>query len=155
MTKTFKDYPVYDSSPFEYSGVHEVEYKKRIRKGQLIYTESGEVTDIMQYRESGVVTKDSLTYVKMYKAAINILPSLSKAAVSVLCQCLKKLKPNVGEFTIKQKEAVGVDGTLKYGRYYDGMGELLGYGIIAKGGHDKYYINTNLFFNGDRLKGKR
>lgn len=155
MAKTFKDYPVYESSPFEHLGVHEVEYKKRIKKGQLIYTETGEVTDIMQYKEAGAFTKDSLTYIKMYKSALGVLPSLSKAAVAVLCLCLKRLKPNAGEFVIKQKEATAADGTLKYGRYYDGMGELLEYGVIAKGGHDKYYINTNLFFNGDRLKGRK
>lgn len=155
MSKTFKDYPVYSSSPFEHTGIHEVDYKRRIKKGQLIYTDTGEVTDIMQYKESGTFAKDSLTYVKMYKAAINILPGLSKAAVSVLCICLKKLKPNNGEFTIKHKDAVVMDKALKYGRYYDGMSELLEYGVIAKGGLDKYYINTNLFFNGDRIKGKK
>jgi hypothetical protein len=155
MSKTFKDYPVYDASPFDHAGIHEVEYKRRIKKGQLIYTDTGEVTDIMQYKESGSFTKDSLTYVKMYKAAIGILPGLSKASVSVLCICLKKLKPNTGEFVIKHKDAVSMDGTLKYGRYYDGMSELLEYGVIAKGKLDKYYINTNLFFNGDRIKGKK
>lgn len=150
---TYKSYPSYEEAPFILQGVNEVIIKKVLDRGESISHVTGEVTPATWYKGGGVSLKDAKPYIKMFKEGQMVISELSHPANIILGMILTKLKPHANTVEIAQKEAVNKYKNLLGAGYYKGVCELLDYGVIAKTKRrNLFFINTNMFFNGDRVK---
>lgn len=150
---TFKEFPCYDKPPFDPEGVSEIKYKKKIDRGEFVSHESGEVLKATWWEDNGTKMVDRKSYIKLYKVGQVVLGQLSNAGLIVLLEVMARLKPHQDKVVIRQRDVVKKHKNLKGAGFYKGMCELLEYGALAKTTEQHtYFINSNMFFNGDRLK---
>lgn len=149
----FKEYPSYDKPPFDMDGLHEMTVKKKVGSGKLIPGDTGELMDAAWWGEEFVKIIDRKTYIKLFVEGQAVMSKLSSAGVLVMTEILSRLRPNTSSVRIRQAEVVGKHTNLKGAGFYKGMCELLQYGVIARSKEpNEYYINPNMFFNGDRTR---
>jgi hypothetical protein len=152
----YKEYPKYLTPPFDIEGLKEVKAKKRIDRGEFVSHDTGETFRASWWEEAGVKQVDSRLFLKVYKVGLVVLSHLSYPGLLVLIEIMNRLKPHSDKVELKQKEVVRKYKNLRGAGYYKGMCELLEYGVIAKSKEQGvFFINTNMFFNGDRLKWKK
>lgn len=149
----FKEYPSYGRPPFEMDGLHEMKVRKKAGIGKIVPDETGELMDAAWWTEEFIKIVDRKTYIKLFVEGQAVMSKLSYAGVIVLMEILEKLKPNTSVVRIRQAEIVEKHKNLKGAGFYKGMCELLQYGAIARAREpNEYFINPNMFFNGDRTR---
>lgn len=149
----YRDYPLYETAPFPIAGVTEVHKKVVVDRGETISHSTGEVVPSVWYKGGGVAFKDVRSYVKVFTPGLQVFAQLSYAGVIVLVEVLQRLKPHQNTFEMAQAEMVKKYRSLRGAQYYRGVCELLDYGVIARSKkRNVFFINVNMFFNGDRVK---
>ena len=79
---------------------------------------------------------------------------LSSPAIKIFALILKNLKYNAVEVTLGYRDVMREVGYTAKSAYYKGLSELLEKQFLYRkiGSDDTFFINVNLFFNGDRTK---
>ena len=146
-----KQFPVYRISPFESRGVEEkIVGKKEVFFREVSATTGEVIGDVpVTMRKLGkVVYHDSLAYIKVFKDGLVVLKQLEAPAREILFYMFGEMKPR------QEKIRLHYSAFPKLGkpRYYMGICQLLQLGAIARAGMNEFYINPNMFFNGDRTR---
>lgn len=152
----------YDSNPFIGSGAEYKRAKKRtvVKGGKLIVDqETGEYEEMAELVTTHEV--DGEQFVKLYTKELKLLFSLSPSAMKVLQVVLEQVQGAIGRdtillnMTIVEKYFSKVDAK-PVGRttFYRCVNEMISKGFIAPAtdSRDLFFINPNLFFNGDRVR---
>ncbi len=124
---------------------------------------SQESGDIMTNQEDGSLLKmvkvsgqrtwvsDPKSYIKLYTERIPELILLKTPAVKLFFHILATVKPKQDHIIISPVIVAKELGYNTTKRIHDGIKELIKIKIIAKTNkHTIYWINPNIFFNGDR-----
>lgn len=149
----YKEYPTFDEAPFDLKGIQEIVSKKVLDRGEMVSHTSGEVVDATWWKGGSKSLKDVKPYIKLFKEGQEVLKQLSFAGTLLFTYSMSKVKPHSNTVTIRQKDIIQKHKNLLGGGYYKGICELLDYGVLAKSKEPNvYFINTNMFFNGDRVK---
>lgn len=133
----------------------EVSARRRIIAGNspgtmMINATTGEVEANQVFAIQEKVDKH--TYTKMFGGMIKELFNLSPRGVKVFGYITTITKPNKDVVMFDMEEALEYTLYKKEQSVLHGLEELLNHGIIARTKkHYKYFINPNLFFNGNRL----
>ena len=154
--KGITSYDKLDKSPFmdELFEI-EVSARRKIIAGNspgsmMINAETGEVEANQVFAIQEKVDKQ--TYTKMFGGMIKELFSLSARGVKVFGYITTITKPNKDVVMFDMEEALEYTMYKKEQSVLHGLEELLNHNIIARTKkHYKYFINPNLFFNGNRL----
>lgn len=148
------DFPKYEESPFEAKGLTVIRRDTSATK-QLVH-ETGEVITLSEVDDELKVL-DPLPYIKFYAEGAKLLPFLGKRGMCVLCYVLSSLKPGRRDIDMHYVDVIEEYPSLKGDGYYKGVAELMQYGFIAmkKGRGHKFWINMNMFFNGDRRRSRK
>lgn len=91
-------------------------------------------------------------HVKLFSGGVVLLSNLGIRGKDLLCFILENLKEGQYEIRIIREDAIRKYTALAGDSYYVGLVELLNYGLLARAGKNRYYINCNCVFRGDRRK---
>ena len=159
MAKNYKGVTFYEkleSNPFiEELYDIQVSARRRILAGKkpgsaMIDLETGELqaTQVFAIQEK----VDKQTYTKLFSGMIKELFNLSQRGVRVFGYITSIAKPNKDVVMFDMEDALDFTNYKKEQSILHGLEELIKHDVIARTKkHYKYYINPNLFFNGNRL----
>lgn len=109
----------------------------------------GDVEQLFLYMRKEV---DSKQFVKLYKDNIQFMFSLKQNAQKVFGYFMDKAEMNKDIIYFSDKECMKHSGYKAIQSIYTGLAELLNKKFIARGDKpNKYFINPEVFFNGDRF----
>jgi len=133
----------------------QVSARRRILAGRepssiMVNANTGEIEAHQVFAVQEKVDKE--TYTKMFSGMMRELFKLSSRGVKVFGYITTIVKPNKDVIMFDMEEALEYTGYKKEQSILHGIEELLKHQIIARTKkHYKYFINPNLFFNGNRL----
>ena len=158
MSKQYKGIKAYDKlemSPF-IDSLYEMEVSARRKilagkdRGSMMINPDGEVEAHQVFAIQEKV--DAETFTKIFGGMIKELFQLSSRGVKVFGYITHICKPNKDVVMFDMEEALEFTSYKKEQSILHGLEELLAHDIIARTKkHYKYFINPNLFFNGNRL----
>lgn len=153
--KTIKDYEVYSVNPSTVL-ISDVKVINQIKKGEIKRMQdldTGEETIIQEMGEHLVFKKDSREYRKVYVDSLPTVSMLSSAGLKVWCYVLARLIAKKDEVFINLEDCMEYTGYKTRANIYNGIINLLEHGLLFKKvGSGVYFINVNIFFNGNRIK---
>lgn len=162
MTKKSKetirvtDFPKHEVSPF-FKGLYQVKTgNKTIAVGSGQYGLFDRTSGNVEVDKTAFIgvrkIVDKGEFIKVYKGAIFALFDVSKKAQLVFAYFMTAMKMNDHEVYFDAKECMEKTGYRSTRSVWEGLGELLKKGFIARSQKTHiYYINPELAFNGDRL----
>lgn len=145
-------YPEYESLPFELPDIVSSVKTLHGRKLSILDNETGEVIEGRELATQKAIYRDQANYIKMFPDGVKMIEQLSRKGATLLGFILKRLKAGQVEIELRVSEVMKDHTNLSGGRYYEGLEELLKYGYLVKkkGAKNKFFLNPNYFFNGDR-----
>lgn len=152
------DFPRYDDYPFETKGMF-VAYKRsktHVAKKQVVH-ETGEVITMSELEDEKEFIMDSEPYIKMFKSGYLLLPNIGKRGSAVLSYVLSQMTPGRNFVEMHYEDVISRYPSLKGDGFYVGVSELMTFGALAmrSGRGHRYWVNMNMFFNGDRRRAKK
>ena len=153
--KTIKDYECYSSNP-SCVFLEDMKVISYIKKGDLVNvqnTSTGEELLMQQMGKDKTSRIDTREYRKVYVASLNTIANLSSAGLKVWCYVLSRLIASKDEIGINMEDILQYTGYKTRANIYNGIANLIENGMLfRKTGSVSYYININIFFNGNRIK---
>ena len=151
-----KDYQAFSENPVKPKGVKQVTRYVSGRQEEVVDIDTGEIGTFTSASTPVVSYKDSMPYVKLFSSKEELHPinDLSTPAIKIFSFIISRLLPNKDEISIKYTEVMNLTKYTAKSAYYKGLSELLGKQFLYRkiGSDDTFFINVNLFFNGDRTK---
>ena len=153
--RKIKNYEVNAENPFvEELFSMKISSRKRYLAGKspsvIVNPETGEVegNQIFAIEEK----KDTEEFTKVFRAGLMGMFNLSKSAMKVFAFIADKIKPNSGHVYFEMDECMAFTGYKSQTPIVSGLSELIEHGFIARSKlHYKFFINPNMFFNGNRV----
>lgn len=152
------DFPTNPTNPFINDAIEIInEHTTRKRRYfssskvllDVVNTNTGEVEGVQSFTKYQEVDDDAFT--KIFISNLQNFFDLGKTAIRVFCFIQKKLKPNTDFFIFDLSECKDFT-HLSAASVYKGLAELVKNEFIARGNKDIiYFINPQIFFNGDRV----
>jgi hypothetical protein len=148
----FEQYAINPSSVYE-EDVKSITYIKKGDVRSLHDMSTGEEVMIQNLDNVSSFSVDNREYRKVYVNGLNSISELSSSGLRVWCYILARLSPKKNEITINMSDALDYTGYKGKMNIYNGIINLLENGLLfRKNGSGSYYININIFFNGNRIK---
>lgn len=146
--------PTYTESPFMKDLTLSIRQKRLTvaRGSALIDQSTGEIQGVTEV--SQVIPVDETQFVKLYTANIGVFFDLSKAGLRVFCALMVAAQKHIGtDLIYLDLKVLPADCALSKQTFYRGLAELVENKFVAKHTSPNwYFLNPNLFFNGDRVK---
>lgn len=130
------------------------------KKKMVAVDESRKIVDIKTGEQSAIlhnfsVTHEEVNFIKVYRNNIKRLFSLSEIGMKMFFFCCYQLRNNNDVVYLSSKEFVEWSGYKSRKSCYDGLKNLIeNEFIIGTSQRDFYFINYDIFFNGNRLNVK-
>ena len=148
----FEQYAINPSSVYE-EDIKSITYIKKGDVRSLHDMSTGEEVMIQNLDNVSSFSVDNREYRKVYVNGLNSISELSSSGLRVWCYILARLSPKKNEITINMSDALDYTGYKGKMNIYNGIINLLENGMLfRKNGSGSYYININIFFNGNRIK---
>jgi|LakMenEpi03Aug12_release.lakeMendotaPanAssembly.Ray.scaffolds.fasta_scaffold571521_1 hypothetical protein len=148
----FEQYAINPSSVYE-EDIKSITYIKKGDVRSLHDMSTGEEVMIQNLDNVSSFSVDNREYRKVYVNGLNSISELSSSGLRVWCYILARLSPKKNEITINMSDALDYTGYKGKMNIYNGIINLLENGLLfRKNGSGSYYININIFFNGNRIK---
>jgi len=148
----FEQYAINPSSVYE-EDIKSITYIKKGDVRSLHDMSTGEEVMIQNLDNVSSFSVDNREYRKVYVNGLNSISELSSSGLRVWCYILARLSPKKNEITINMSDALDYTGYKGKMNIYNGIINLLENGLLfRKIGSGSYYININIFFNGNRIK---
>jgi len=148
-----KKYESYFNSPFRVEGLVERQYVTKADE-QIWEATNGELYVAKKIDKSKVHLTDPIPYTKLFVDNREMLLRLSGTGLRVLVYAICIVKP-LSQTAILHIPDIQVElGMSSINSIKNGIGELIEADIIAQklGSNIEYWINPNVFFNGNRLR---
>lgn len=165
MAKGLKHFETFNKSPFKPTGLVE---KVRIKRGddrEVVVGETGEQKTLIELDRHIKVTSDGRSYTKLFHESFGSVGTLSIPGLKLMLYMMLHVTPNRDVIIVNIDSFLSMFGYAdeKEGKqrnkvhYYKGAVDLLEHNFVAKktGVEHAYFINVDVFFNGDRTKLKR
>lgn len=149
-----KGYPAYESNPFFKVGIEEkVVTSGNTREKLVADYETGEHYALRIVNRKSTIVTDKRSFRKIYTDAIDVIKDLPQPGYKMFFFIVKHLESKRDFIDINIYKAMEYCNYKNKTSFYDGIFELIKANCIARSNvKNRYYINTNLFFNGDRTK---
>ena len=148
----FEQYAINPSSVYE-EDTKCITYIKKGDVRSLHDMSTGEEVMVQNIDNVSSFNVDNREYRKVYVNGLNSIVNLSSSGLKVWCYILARLSPRKNEITINMSDAMEYTGYKGKMNIYNGIVNLLENGMLfRKNGSGSYYININIFFNGNRIK---
>lgn len=153
--KKISDFPMYDKNPWDPEGIWE---RLKVQQGGERIMEDKTTGDTFVLKPAikikGSFMKDHFAYRKLFKNNLDKVKNLTIPGLRLFCYILDALDKNIDEIRINVDEARSFCNFRSPTQYYAGIADLLEREFIVRKSDDRmlFYINVNIFFNGDRTK---
>lgn len=123
---------------------------------KILYNEDGRPLIVRSHPTQVEDRPDSSEYVKLYKAAIPAIKNLRRSGQQMLLYVILHMRPKWDTVLIDSEEAMRFIGAASKQTVYDGIGDLVDNGILARSlSGDRlnqvFWINPAVVFNGSRV----
>ena len=151
--KGIREFVINEKNPF-WDTLNLKTRKKNIIAGPaeeiIVNKNTNEVTGHTAFMKFQTVDKEK--FVKVFTENVSSLFDLSRPAIRVFCYIMDRVKPNIDEVTFTLDDAMEFTGYTSKATIFKGVSELIENRFIARSKqHYIFYINPNIFFNGDRV----
>lgn len=151
--KNLSDFPSSQETPF--ITLDDIEYRTYYTKEttrEVTDRNTGEISLLSDLPTRKTGFKDSAKYTKLFHGGKLKLSELTSSGTKVLCYIMINARPNQEEICLHPKLVAEDMGYKNQRSVYEGLVDLLNLGLLAcKTGYGScFWINPNLFFNGDR-----
>jgi len=153
--KKLNDFTTYEENPWKPDGISRQMKYSDADERILTDSNTGEVfTLIPTIKVGGKFVRDRLEYRKLYVGTLDKIKKLSVPGLRLFCYILTDLPRCSDEVYIDPRKAREYCGYSSQTQFYAGLINLLENDIVVRkvGVHPQYFINVNVFFNGDRGK---
>ena len=142
-----------ETNPFDILGVGRRSYITKEEDVRFVDQDTGEILYIKKIPSSKEVPHDSLTYTKVFMGEHNFIYSLSINGLKLFNYCIYNLIPN-RDIIVLNPIACMEKCNMKKTSFFKGVKELTQNNVIKikNGSLHCYWINSNVFFNGNRLR---
>lgn len=149
---SYKSLPTHQLNPFKRLGIETIQILAGMSEKLMVDPETAEAYAMRKMTMSGAQKrKDGLAFRKIYFEALEVMRDLNPPAVKILCYILTNMTPGTDEIHLSFSQVREWCGFSASQSYYTGITDLVEKRIVAKSQeHNKFFINTNYFFNGDR-----
>lgn len=147
------DFPSTLDTPFiKLDGIEYRTYYTKESTREVVDQNSGEVLLISEPSKLQVGFKDFATFTKLFTGGKLKLAQLNSSGTKVLCYIMLNATPNQEEICLHPQVVAKEMGYKDARSVYEGLVDLLNLGLLARktGYGSCFWINPNLFFNGDR-----
>jgi len=152
--KGLQKYPEYEKNPFDLEGIFEKSFDDP-EKRTFIDNETGEVLSVTAAIKTGTKSyKDRRAYRKLFAEGLKDVMNLSAPGFRLLCYIMYHMRKDVDFVYVLPQPAMDFCEYKGVTQYYVGIRELLDKKFMVRRKEDKnsFFINVNLFFNGNRIK---
>lgn len=154
---SIKNCELYSSNPFEldYSTFSKYDNNGRSRSFKGIVEETGEVVTIRSAAKSGTFVSDKTKFIKLFHSNIGeVVKSWHIGTFHLFFYTLSGLGIGKDMVYLDADDFLRAYGYSSNSRkvFYDSLVELINSGILARHHGKLYWINHNMFFNGNRKK---
>lgn len=140
-------------SPFKVEGITERTRNANGRLREWADTKTGEVLVFQELSKLETRLNDPKSYTKLFHDTGDLVRRLSPSGLKIYLYIAMKLKINWDTIFLNPPD---VCDWCNFGKtsFHQALNELQANRIIARrlGSHLEYWINPNIFYNGDRLK---
>lgn len=152
---SLKKLPVHSDNPFKKSGIEAVPYNAGSNEVLVVNPDDGEAYGLRRMKSGGYKYNDKRKFRKIYTDTFDLMKEINRPAMKVFCYILKNLVLKSDSIKLVYTDVATWCEFKEKKSYYEGLCELIDKRFIARSSDNKkYYINTNLFFNGDRTQSK-
>lgn len=149
------DFPSTVDTPF--IKLDQIEYRTYYSKDntrEAVDKNTGEVLLISEPSRPITGFKDTASYTKLFTGGKLKLAELNSSGTKVLCYIMLNAIPNQEDICLHPQIVAKEMGYKDQRSVYEGLVDLLNLGLLARktGYGSCFWINPNLFFNGDRKK---
>jgi len=142
-----------ETNPFTAIGIGKRIYITKEEEVRSVDQSTGELFYMKKLPASKEVPHDSLTYTKVFIGDNSFIYSMSINGLKLFNYCIYNLVPNRDIIVLHSRTCME---KCNMGRtsFFKAIKELTKNGVIwfREGSTCEYWINTNLFFNGNRLR---
>ena len=153
QNKYMKKYESYLNSPFRVEGLIERQYVTRADE-EIWENKNGELYVAKKIDKSRIHTTDPIPYTKIFVENRGLFLKLSGTGLKVLIYAICTVRP-LSQIAVLHIPDIQVEtGIAAPVTIRTGISELIEAGIIAQklGSSIEFWINPNVFFNGNRLR---
>lgn len=146
--------PTFKTNPFKVEGVETKSRNFNNTEVPAVNTETGEMYALRPIQDISV-SVDTKPYVKNFREGLeSAMLNLSHTECKIWFYIQLELKPNKEEITLDFHEVKEKFDWANTTGIYEAIRNLISKDFLAKSwkGNTTYWINVNMFFNGDRKK---
>jgi hypothetical protein len=144
----------YLENPFKVEGITSISYIPKADEKLVTDPETGEMFTMKRVPKSQLHQHDGKVYVKLFQDAQEVLMKLPHASVKILIYAMCKVRPLSELVYLNGDDCVANCGFKSITSYREGIKALIEHKVLARkvGSTMEYWINPNIFFNGNRLR---
>lgn len=149
-----KSCPTYDKNPFEKTGIEDVLVTSGNSIEKLVVDpDTAEHYSLRSLNKKRNKKYDKRSFRKIYTDSIDTIKDFSQPGYKMFFYILKHLEEKKDYIDLNLLTAMGYCNYKNKSSFYEGVEELLKKNCIARcKTKNRYFINSNMFFNGDRTR---
>ena len=149
-----KEVQAFLENPFRVEGVEMISYITKVDEKLVIDHETGETYTMKKVPKNSQHLHDSKVYVKLFQEGADRLLSLPHTSLKLLVYGMSRVKPLSQIVYLNVDDCMVKCGFKSPTSYREGIKSLIESNILARkiGSSMEYWINPNVFFNGNRLR---
>jgi hypothetical protein len=149
-----KKYESYLNSPFRVEGVESRQYVQKVDEKLWVDPETSEMYSVKRVPKNREQLNDTMPYTKLFVESRSTLLKLSGTGLRVLVYAICTIRP-LSQSVVLNTPDIQVEANLASpNTVRTAICELIEAGIIAQklGSNIEFWVNPNIFFNGNRLR---
>ena len=149
-----KKYESYLNSPFKVEGIESRQYIQKVDEKLWVDPETSEMYSVKRVPKNREQLNDSMAYTKIFVDKRDLLMKLSGTGLRVLVYGICTIRP-LAQTVILNIPDIQVEANIASpNTIRTAISELIELGIIAQkvGSNIEFWVNPNVFFNGNRLR---
>lgn len=152
--KDMKKYESYLNSPFKLHGVETRQYIQKSDEKLWVDPETSEMYSLKKVPKSRETLSDTMTYTKLFVDNRELFMKLTGTGLKVLVYAMCTIRPLSNTVVINPPDVLLETGMTSPNSVRNAIAELIEEGIVAQklGSNIEFWVNPNVFFNGNRLR---
>jgi hypothetical protein len=149
-----KETQAFLENPFKVEGITTIQYVAKVDEKVVIDTNTGEAFTMKKIPKNSMHDHDGVPYVKVFQEKTSLLLQLPTPSLKLFIYALGVARPITEIVFLNIDDCMMSCGFKSATSYREGIKGLIEANIIARrvGSKMEYWVNPNVFFNGNRLR---
>lgn len=149
-----KKFDSYFTSPFKVNGLISRQYVPKVKEELVVDQTSGEMYTIKKVPKTMEQLHDPAVYTKVFQDKLELFMSLSPTGLKILLYMICNARPMIEIAVLSVPDLMVALDAKSHVTIRGGIMELISADVIAQklGSNIEFWINPNVFFNGNRVR---